>query len=283
MFSKVISKGALAVSLVGLVFATTRCDEPLAKCAAGHATFIGVYTLTSGDPTACNKRDGKGEQYNIQTYNAIDTADLNKPNLDEASIAIESADLGNTFFTAQTEGAVDPDATHTPYSLGNFGSAEPVNDFCNVPSLTTTIQNIPGYPADPDNDITDPVDPTSISYQWSNVRFYVTAKYLGNQFEADLVKTVDNVACGYHVIGMAPATDCSVPDPADPDNNPPIAEPRLCSSKPIDGFNTPGTDSAFTGSFINPDFPTVCDPTLLTCILTGSDAAGAHIPILQNQ
>lgn len=266
MMTKIVAKGTLAFSLLGLVLATARCDEPPPACAAARTPFIGAFTQTGGSDPSCAKNFG--EEFSISTYNAIGP-DLNKPNLYVSSIAIGPSTLIGLVDTASGEGAADPDKTHTPYSLGFFDSGTPGDDqFCHVPTLTSTIQNIPGYPADPDNDITDPVAATSISYVWSNVRFFVTAEYLGNQFSADVVKTVDGVACNYHVEGLATYTPCGIPDPNDPTGVNTIPSDILCGHNPAPQYTDPLLGVPFQGSQINPDFPVHCDTNLQVCVLS---------------
>ena len=267
MMTKIFAKGAVALSLLGIVLSTARCDQPPPKCAAGRSAFFALFTPAAGSPASC--ADTKGEGFAISTYSAIGP-DNQKPNLDIASVAILPSDLSGLVDTAAGEDAKDPDSTHTAYSLGFFDSATPGgDDFCRVPQLTTTIQNIPGYPADPDNDITDPVAATSISYAWSNVRFYVTAQYLGLQMAGDVVKTVDGVACNYHVEALSPNTSCAAPDPSDPTGEKTVADDRLCGHTPVQGLPDPtfGTPD-FIGSQISPDFPVKCDPDFKICVLT---------------
>jgi hypothetical protein len=260
MMMKILAKGTLAAAVVGSLIASTYgCDQPLAKCAAGRGAFAAVYKQVSG-PASC--ADLKGEQVGFATYNQ--PGKEGKPNLDVAQIAIQPVGLGNLVDTASTAGAEDKDPTHKPYSLGYFTTAEPEGDFCTVPSLTAAVQNIAEIKADPDNEI-EAAPATNVTYAWSNVKLYVTPSALGTQFTADLLLTTDNVACGYKVLGMYPYVDCSTKDPKDPKKSIPddldgIA--RACAPEADEDAGRP------TGSGINPDFPTHCDPDLLACTLT---------------
>ncbi|MDB4945495.1 MAG: MlpA protein [Labilithrix sp.] len=259
MMTKTFAKGFLALALVGGVLASSYgCDQPKPKCAAARGLpFATVFTQTSG-PASC--ADNKGEQFGISTYSAIGSNNR-APNLDIASIAIQPTSLGTLVENADAAGAADPDATHKTYALGFFATAEPENDFCEVPSLTNSVQNIPAYEDDPDNEITG-APATSVTYAWSKLRFYVTSTALGTQFTAELVKTVDGVACGYHVEGMWPSVDCSAPDPTDDTGEKLIADDSACAPEANIDAGRP------TGSGISPDFPTKCDPDQLVCVLT---------------
>jgi hypothetical protein len=260
MMMKFIAKGTLAVALVGGLLASTYgCDQPKAKCAAGRGAFAVVYKKVTG-PDSCATL--KGEQVGFGTYNQVGKE--GKPNLDVAQIAIQSANLGALVDTAGSAGAGDKDPTHKPYSLGFFTTAEPEGDFCVVPTLTVATQNLGEIPEDKEEG-TDAVPATSVSYAWSNVRLYVTPSALGTQFTADVTVTTDGVVCGYSAVGMYPYVECGIEDPKDPKKTIPddldgIA--RACAPEADEDAGRP------TGSGINPDFPTRCDPDLLACTLT---------------
>ena len=317
MMTKIFAKGALAVAVVGGLLASTYgCDQPKPKCAAGRGAFIGVYKKVSG-PDSC--ADLKGEKLGFSTYNA-QSGKLGKPNLDVGTIAIQAESLGTLIDTAEAGGSVDKDPTHKPYALGNFTTAEPVNDFCEVPTLSVATQTIPEVKADPDNEI-EASPETTVSYAWSNVRVYVTAAALGTQFTANLTLTTDKVQCGYQVVGMYPYVECTKKNPAnkkvslpderdcspDSDEDPSVGCTKneecfsnvcdqglcrcvtsagCCADKDVAKCDTSGNRCAPppagsagtgstchdaprpTGSGINPDFPTKCDPDLLVCVVT---------------
>lgn len=255
MVMNILAKGTFAAAVVGVLLASAYgCDQPKAKCAAGRGSFIGVYKQTSGPPSCA---DLKGEKLGFSTYNVAGKE--GKPNLDIANIAIESESLGTLVDTASGAGVTDKDDTHKPYATGFFSTAEPEGDFCRVPTLTVATQSIPAIPADPDN-MVDATPATTVSYAWSNIKLYVTPAALGTQFDADLVLTTDNVACGYKVTGMYPYVDCSMPDPANKKKK--LPDEGACAPEADEDAGRP------TGSGINPDFPTHCDPDLLACTLT---------------
>ena len=259
MMMKIIGKGALAAALVGGLLASTYgCDQPKPKCAAGRSAFIGVYKNTSGGAD-CAKL--KGDTLGISTYNA--PGKEGKPNLDVASIAIQSELLGTLVADSAAAGAEDKDPTHKPYALGFFTTAEPEGDFCTVPSLTVATQSIPAIAEDKDNEV-EAAPATTVSYTWANAKFYTTPSALGTQFTADLTINTDGQACGYSVLGLSPAVPCGKDDPASTEDKPlpQLPDDSACAPESDEDAGRP------TGSGINPDFPTRCDPELLFCVLT---------------
>jgi hypothetical protein len=103
----------------------------------------------------------------------------------------------------------------------------------------------------------------TIVYTWSNLQIYTTAAAQGTQFSADVTisQTVGGAACpvSYKAIGMWPAVGCADQNgmPSDDLCNP-CAEP---------------SNGRALGSGINFNFPTHCDPVLLTCTLGVADGS----------
>ncbi|AUX43792.1 uncharacterized protein SOCE26_052470 [Sorangium cellulosum] len=62
----------------------------------------------------------------------------------------------------------------------------------------------------------EPLEPGSRKFEWSNLRVFVTAANLGNQFEADLAYSEAGCTARYKVLGLWPQVDCSGED--GPDN-----------------------------------------------------------------
>lgn len=254
MWNTILGKGTLAASTLGVVLvATYGCDQAVPKCAAGRGAFSAKYTLTGG-PGECASL--KGEKLGFSTYNA--RGKEGRPNLDSASIAIQSESLGVLVDNARAAGVEDKDPNHHPYALGRFATSEPIDDFCAVPALADAVQALPEVAGNVGSGVA-PQPATSVVYRWTSVRIYVTASAYGTQFSGDLVRTIDGVECSYHVIGMYPYVECGKEDPADankmiPDDGACAAEANVAEGRP-------------TGSGINPDFPVRCDPELLVCTL----------------
>jgi hypothetical protein len=250
----VLSFALVSVAVAALVAPSTACHQQAPQCSIGRGDFIARYTFVSG-PGSCRAR--KGEKIGAQAYSAA--GEGAKPDLDKTSVALEGESLGLLVDNAAAAGASDPDPTHKAYAFGGFTTAAPVSDFCEVPGLSKAQQVLPAVAADADKSVkAQPA--TKISYEWTNLRVYVTTSAYGTQFTADLLRTENSDVCVYQVQGMYPYVDCSAPDPNDPKKS--IADESACA---------PEADPAHgraTGSGINPDFPVRCDPELLVCVLT---------------
>jgi hypothetical protein len=255
MLKNILGKGALvAVSLGTLLITTFACDQAAPKCAAGRGAFATKYRPVGGPPECA---DLKGEKLGFGTYNPMGNA--GRPNLDSASIAIQSESLGLLVDNADQAGIKDLDPNHKPYAFGTFTTSEPAGDFCTVPSFSVATQALPAVAADETKKISEQ-PATTVSYEWRNVRLYVTSLAYGTQFTGELTKTTDGVVCQYSVLGMYPYVDCAAADPADPNKT--IPDDKLCESEPNYAEGRP------TGSGVNPDFPVRCDPELKVCMLT---------------
>jgi hypothetical protein len=229
-----------------------------------------------------------------------------QPDFSKGTIAIQSDTLGNLQHSWEPD-YVDPDPNLKPYSIGEFADHQPDdNDFCKIPSFSAQTEQkfgmIPGVAPDP----MDPMDPgvecvpgVDVKYEWSNMQIYVTAGSQGTQFTADLKYTqvdhpldipdpmmpdvcnaLPDQTCSvtYKVRGFWPQVFCGieVPDPTDPmmEATMFIPDDEHCCPDP-----SPEQEKGRpVGSGINPDFPTKCDPVLLTCVLDAPD--DAKLPIL---
>jgi hypothetical protein len=249
----------------------------------------------------------------METYHpAIDVGDEKQPDFSKGTLAIQSDTLGNTPGYLSEE-HVDPSTDNKLYSIGDWTSQAPDADgFCSVPTFSSQAvqklakvdalppvdDDMDGIPDDPMDMGTPCVPGVDIMYEWKNLQVYVTAAAQGTQFTADLTytqvdHTVDDPAFGmcnaaadqtcavsYKVRGMWPEVFCGVekeiPDPMDPTMMITVMEPddEFCcpDANPDPAKGRP------TGSGINPDFPTKCDPDLLLCVLDAEP--DAKLPIL---
>lgn len=258
--SKALLKGALFLAATLPLFGAPGCDQPRVACVTGRGDFAAKYTLRSGTGACAGM---KGEVVGVQSYNA---SNGDRPDLEKISVALRAVSLGDLVQHAEDQALTDTTPGHQPYALGAFSTPVPGgDDFCAVPTLAPAQQDLPLVPAIPP-DPTVPNDPgtpeqpaTSVKYAWSDVRVYVTAAATGTQFAAELEYTQDGCTAQYHVVAVYPAVSC-----ADADGKPSSA---LCSpdADPDAGIAV--------GSGINPDFPVVCDPDLLLCVLTGEPPA----------
>jgi hypothetical protein len=240
------------------------CQQPDVNCTSAHGTFAARYDFKSGDKDQpCGQL--AGDILGMQTYFAEGGVN-NTPKFDEPTVAIRGQYLydfiydnvygpGTVFDTRLIDMEVgDPD------SLGEFASGLPdAEGFCPVPKMSRVNLDLPEFveipptqddPATPDVDETDPGIPgrpaTKLTYEWSDVKFLVTADAQGTQFSADLKFTQDSCSATYHVVGVYPAIGC-LDEMGAPDNS-------ICESD-VNG--------------INPDFPTECDKNFGYCVLKG--------------
>ncbi len=113
---------------------------------------------------------------------------------------------------------------------------------------------------------TPAVPATSIKYEWSNVRFYVTPAAPGTQLVGDLTYTKDGCVATYHVTAVYPSVSCQQlnadGDPVFDMAGNPVLAPDLCLPEADPAAGRP------TGSGINPDFPVECEPKTALCVLT---------------
>ncbi|MFL5347401.1 MAG: hypothetical protein ACJ8AT_21665 [Hyalangium sp.] len=127
----------------------------------------------------------------------------------------------------------EADPTHLPYSLGALAKEADADGFCSATDMAVAEKQAPNEGDAPGRHVT---------YRWSNVRILAIPRAPGTQMVADLEYTEDGCTAQYEVWAMWPGdVDCA--NGGQPDND-------LCAKA--------GT--------INPDFATVCDPTLLTCV-----------------
>ena len=268
------SKGALAVAAVALVVAASYgCDQPEPQCATGRGLFIARYKVVSGGADCAAI---KGEIVGVNTYSAVGEG---QPDYDKASAALESTTTSNAVNNAAAADQADPDKTHQAYSLGNFTESKSTNNVCHIPTLAPSIQTLPAIPEDEDLGTSEQAA-TTITYAWSNLTAYVTAQSNGTQLTADLVysDTAAGLNCTYKVQLLSPSVDCTLVDTTKPSPKPildangkPQPDPTACLPAANDGAGNGATKHP-TGSGINPDFKTHCDPELLQCVL--DDGAG---------
>ncbi|MGK3966075.1 hypothetical protein WMF38_18070 [Sorangium sp. So ce118] len=250
------SLGLLAI--VGLV---ASCEQRRVTCTAAHGAFAAKYTLKPGSKQgegACDTL--KGEIIGLEKYNPRQAENPQRPDLTKAHLAIRTSGIAFTAVGAQ----VEPAAVALD-SIGEFASVDPDEyDVCNVPSFTEAKLSLPAYEEPPPADAPEDTPPTQhqaveISYEWSNLRIYVTAAYPGTQIVGDLTYTENGCSASYSVVGLYPAVEClrdGAPDPG-------LCDPRA----------DPASGRAF-GSGINPDFADrlTCDAETGLCVLTSLPA-----------
>lgn len=273
-FNKLVLFGALAASSAGL----SSCTQPKIECTVGQSvavvfagnnfndqlTFAVKYIPVSETPTGCAAMNGMpttGELIGMQTFHP-DSGDKTR-DLSKTSVAIRSDFLGDFSYTIE-DFTTGPDIAlqQKLSSVGDFSTLNPGDDdFCTIPSFSSQANLT--WP-----DLTDEMGTVllpagSMTYEWSDVRIYVTAAAPGTQFTGHVKITYQDVcAVEYDAVGMWPATDCGVYGPLEPDN--PDSEFGLVGTdinfcNPVSDLNA--TPPRIYGSGINPDFgPLICEP-----------------------
>jgi len=243
MFSAVVATVLGGAGLAG-------CSQDGVRCGTAHGDF--AVKLVVKNAGTCEV--SPGGVYGLTTFYYPDKD--NRPDYNNASMAIQSEDLGALVDDAEARLGELPDPANKPYAKGDFDSARPdSSDLCSVSTIVSAKQNIPALEAD-DSDPEDviPAEPAkSFEYAWSNFKVLVTAAANGTQFIADLAIKKDGCTATYEAWGLYPAvpceTDVDCDAVADPDNGRP------------------------TGSGINPDFDVSCDATLGLCMLKSKPPA----------
>jgi len=198
----------------------------------------------------------------------------------KGSLAIQTAEVGALFFTAQEAGVASSATDGKVYSLGNFAGETPDDDgFCAVPTLSKThivleaLPDTPDDPETPDEDESAPGQPAQdITLEWTNVRVYVTPANYGTQFEADLTDTRispsgDECTITYHALGLSPVVQCNAFD----DEGNPIINDDGSYQLDISACD-PIADVAAgrpTGSGITVNTDYTCDPVTAFCAVAG--------------
>jgi hypothetical protein len=269
--SLVLFLSGLAAAGAAVCIAVSCSDQPKVKCTTQRGTYTAAYALQGGADGGCVI---PGEVLGVETYNPAN-ADRTNADLTKALMAVKGTTMSDAI---DNHPDPDPTATHLPYSLGPFTTPEPGGDnFCNVPTLNVAEQDLPGRPempeAGPDGSTVPAIDPQTVKYEWSNVRLFVTASALGTQMVGDLTYTVDSCTATYRVTALFPSIGCAFDSSSVFDGGPTIADPRMCGATSdlthtvdVPGFG-PAPNPLATGSGINPDFATHCDPNLLLCVL----------------
>ncbi len=207
----------LALSMISLA-SLAACTQPRVPCTSAHGTFSVQYTLKKGD--ADSPCGGKTtEVLGLQSYFAGGGPD-NKQQYDKGSIALRPENLGLLLERAQgyaDEIMMPITPEPQPNAEGKFTSGQPLDDdFCEIDELTPAKVTLPLVPAveddpeTPDEDESVPEQPAiELAYEFSNLRFLVTADAQGTQFTADLKYTEDGCEAEYEVVGMYPVVGCT--------------------------------------------------------------------------
>lgn len=250
------------------------CEQPTIDCRATRGSFATKFVLQSGSG-ACSEITTA--VIGLQSYyekGADGLVDITK-----SSLAIrggtEVVDYTHFLATADNsdpanplkacDGAADAVVTHET-SEGAFAGVDP-NDssVCEVPNITSSkvvTSEIPGT-MDPAYKAAcvEGFPAYDITYEWRNVKVFVSTDAPGNRFEADLTYTENGCTAQYKACGVWPVVGCERLDAEGKHTGEP--EDKLCDGEPDlePQYGIP------YGSGINTDFKPKCDPDYLICVL----------------
>lgn len=289
----------LGVTALASSTSIVACSQASVQCQVGHAgsglPYAAKYYAVGTPGATCAS---KGDQIGFETYHPKGGGDNGEqPDFSVPSnVAFQNDSLGGMIAGRKGRG-LDPEGVgsqdpssgahiapkRAPYASGKFTTVEPVDDFCVVTDLVpaeqdfTSAEAVPPDPMDPMDPGLDALPASTMKYEWSDVKVYVTAASLGTQFAGHLKYTQDTCSAEYNVAGVWPAVSCGVDKDVDDGMGGmmkiTVPQESLCcpSADPLGG--------RITGSGINPDFPLKCDPDLLLCVLDTADPT--KLPVLK--
>jgi hypothetical protein len=253
-----------AAVLLGALLAPA-CTQPRINCLTGHGGYAVTYTLKSGSAQGggtCG--DLKAEIIGLEKFNPSKADDALTQDLDLALLAMRSNTVGAAADAVDTEKVMGVDLSKID-AIGDFDSVEPdAQDRCTVKKLSASTIAAPQIDLSvscmADADCPAPatcatdhcVQPaTSVTYDFSDVRVWVTTAYEGVVFAGTLTYTDENQGCSaqYSMLGLYPLIGCGADADCDP-----LADPDA---------------GRVTGSGINPDFRdnVRCDLAFGYCVL----------------
>lgn len=219
------------------------CEQPRPKCTIARGPFAASYELL--DETS-NCATVPGDLLWVETYVQPRSPSDPRPDYDRTSLSIQP----NTVTGLLSAEGAQPHVDDTPYALGTFAAARPDGqDFCSVPVLSTARVRLPAStPTDMCAEQTPAVD---LSYEFTNLRVYVTPGAYGTQFSADLTYTADGCVARYRVRAVYPAVSCDgsemLGDPShDPANPSEAGMPDVPPGNPNDAAIMDRSDAGLT-------------------------------------
>jgi hypothetical protein len=231
---------------------TCQTSQPSILCAVSIGSFAVKYTLTEGAGACATLTTGK---VGVESYLAGMTSD--HPEFQRPVVALRAEEMG--LLIKQYGARV---AAGEVASTAAFADDVPGDDgFCRVGPPSAASLKLDAVPP-PAGMATPGLPAVDVSYEWQNVRFYVTTSSIGAQLSADLVYRKDGCTARYHVAGLFPAISCKGTKMT-PEGPMPVKDEGLCSpcSDPSVGRSK--------GSGIHPDVETFCDERALLCLPKG--------------
>lgn len=223
---KTLIKASAAVVAAAL-FGACNFAQPTPPCAVGHGGFAAELVHTGGATSGACFRTG--DIIGVQKYRQDDgTQDIYlKP---------ESISVLDYFAEAQA-------SEYTSLASGTLADNDPnAEGFCTVASLSpATGTTLVGE---------------NLTYQFTNVEFFVQGSVPGTQFRADLVIS-DDAGCtaNYDVRAMYPVVFCN-----ELDDEATFGEPKESVCRPVAEGEPPHVDHVWSFVAANPLFDATCKP-----------------------
>jgi hypothetical protein len=218
--------------LLGAAAALSACDseQPTPGCIVQDSspfTWFAKYDLVEGPvdgagvACAASKQAPAGEALGIWKFLDVKTG--------KSSLTIRPTGLA-------AQGKFDPSNAYGDLQgTGSLTSDVDANEFCTATDFSLAKVNA-----------STAATPTTISYQFSNVRVYSAPSAPGTQMTGELTYTKDGCVSKYVLRALWPNTAC---------------DPTLDASDPENAVDTCGE-----GSGLNPDFDVVCDAPTKHCV-----------------
>jgi hypothetical protein len=221
--TKNIVSVTVAVLSAGALMTGCNFEQPNAGCIVQDASFANWYAKYDLKPdqnlsTTCQARVLKGETWGVFKF-------ADPENNNAAVLTIRPQGL----YSRATR---DPGDPYLQTAVGNLATEPDASNFCAANDFSLATVNAAASSTEA---------PTSISYQFSNVKVYAAPDAPGTQIGGDLTYTRDGCTIQLGVRALWPAVVC-VPDSSNPAEN--------CGE----------------GSGINPEFAVTCDPDLKRCV-----------------
>lgn len=246
------------LALVGAASGSLHCEQPKVTCNTAHGSFAVRYTLVEGSGECAQLKAGT---VGVQPYVRVGPG--GQPSYDYAVLAIRAEEVGTLLsrYTDRKPGmpAVPPTADPTKlYSLAEFSARVPGGDsYCGVKQPSAAELVLPATTVTDAKGMVTNLPAVQLRYEWSNIRFYMTAGSPGTQFGGELAYTLNGCTARYEVQGMYPAVACgNEQDMPDEAACSPCADPTAIPPRP-------------TGSGISPDVSVSCHSESLLCLPTG--------------
>lgn len=249
-----LTRSSLLTAALGasaLLFGACSVEAPPQDCTNNHSDYAAKYYKKTSSGPECELA---GELIHLEKYRPFDA----RPQLGilPAQVNPYVKDILATYDTDSPEAGfcsvADPEklTVSVPEMTRELSEEELANGF--VDGGIFQFKDGGSLALRSDGGVPDG-DAYTVSYDFSNVRFYATPEVPSTQFQADLTYTIDSCTATYNVVAIYPPKECKTEEDCLPNRD--LDAGRLA------------------GSGINPAFDTFCDAVTGYCHLK-KDAIG---------